>query len=146
MGFSLVLEVSGALNLYVVVWNLFYRLQESLHRSETCGGWENCVCLKGCKQRILAKDRTSQYFICITHLSAVCWPALSLTSAAYTDPDTQEVEHLVLPFLYMCVAKALQSHMDVQSGCAHTHTHARLLEATGRPYTIIRTRLHLFPW
>lgn len=47
VGFSLVLEVNGALNLCVAVWNLFYRLQESLHRSGTCGGWETCVCLKG---------------------------------------------------------------------------------------------------
>lgn len=42
VGFSLVLEVSGALNLYVAVWNLFYRLQESLHRSET---WWVGLCL-----------------------------------------------------------------------------------------------------
>lgn len=82
VGFSLVLEVSGALNLYVVVWNLFYGFQESLNRSETCGGWESWVCLKACKQRNLAKDRTRQYFMCFTHLSAACQPALSLTSAA----------------------------------------------------------------
>lgn len=38
VGFSLVLEVSGALNLYVVVWDWFYRLQESLHRGDVVGG------------------------------------------------------------------------------------------------------------
>lgn len=34
-GFSLVLEVSGALNLCAMVWTVFYRWQECLYRGET---------------------------------------------------------------------------------------------------------------
>lgn len=49
----------------------------------------------------------------VTHLSAVCRPALCSATAAETDPGTQEVEHLALPLLCMCVAKAPSlKHMD----------------------------------
>lgn len=36
-GFSLVPEVSGALNLCAVVWTLFYRWQECLYGGRTYG-------------------------------------------------------------------------------------------------------------